>query len=111
MPPSFQIRIDPTQAHKIYDQIHKDSDFLCDQGIMDYSLLMGVQSSEYLVDTSDLLPQRPTMGKQDENLFTQVATSVSGPSLYHFGIIDFLQQWYVAPVCFFFGTRFKVCAD
>lgn len=90
-----KIRIDPTQAHKIYDQIHKDSDFLCSQGIMDYSLLMGVQSSEYLVDTSDLLPPRPTMGKQDESLFTQVATSVSGPSLYQFGIIDFLQQWCV----------------
>uniref|UniRef100_K3WGV7 PIPK domain-containing protein n=1 Tax=Globisporangium ultimum (strain ATCC 200006 / CBS 805.95 / DAOM BR144) TaxID=431595 RepID=K3WGV7_GLOUD len=88
-----KIRIDPSQAHKIYDQIHKDSDFLCSQGIMDYSLLMGVQSSEYMVDASDLLPQRSTMGKQDENLFTQVATSVSGPSLYHFGIIDFLQQW------------------
>ncbi|POM68994.1 Phosphatidylinositol-4-phosphate 5 kinase-like protein, partial [Phytophthora palmivora] len=26
-------------------------------------------------------------------LFTQPATSVAGPSLYHFGIIDFLQQW------------------
>ena len=65
---------------------------------MDYSLLMGVQSSEYLVDTSDLLPlpRVTTNGKQDEMLFTQIATSVSGPSLYQFGIIDFLQQWCVA---------------
>lgn len=60
-------------------------------GIMDYSLLMGVQSSEYYVDTGD-------QGKQD-TLFTQAATSVSGPSLYHFGIIDILQQWCVRAVC------------
>lgn len=93
----MKIRIDARQAHKIYDQIHKDSDFLCDQGIMDYSLLMGVQSSEYFVDTSDVMTMRnpSTMNKngQDDSLFTQLATSVSGPSLYHFGIIDILQQW------------------
>ncbi|KAJ0411461.1 hypothetical protein ATCC90586_008510 [Pythium insidiosum] len=104
----MKIRIDPVQAHKIYDQIHKDSDFLCEQGIMDYSLLMGVQSSEYYVDTSDIVTSRnmskgpqeeslftqvATSGPQEESLFTQVATSVSGPSLYHFGIIDILQQW------------------
>lgn len=93
----MKIRIDPRQAHKIYDQIHKDSDFLCDQGIMDYSLLMGVQSSEYFVDASDVMMTRgvPSMAKNghEESLFTQVATSVSGPSLYHFGIIDILQQW------------------
>ncbi|EEY57873.1 phosphatidylinositol-4-phosphate-5-kinase (Pi-PIPKD5) [Phytophthora infestans T30-4] len=82
-----KIRIDPATAHRIYDQIHKDSDFLCSQGIMDYSLLMGIQSSEYFVDTSQLQARRGV-------LFTQPATSVAGPSLYHFGIIDFLQQWY-----------------
>ncbi|KAI9989659.1 hypothetical protein PInf_019944 [Phytophthora infestans] len=81
-----KIRIDPATAHRIYDQIHKDSDFLCSQGIMDYSLLMGIQSSEYFVDTSQLQARRGV-------LFTQPATSVAGPSLYHFGIIDFLQQW------------------
>ncbi|KAJ8552503.1 hypothetical protein ON010_g10042 [Phytophthora cinnamomi] len=82
-----KIRIDPATAHRIYDQIHKDSDFLCSQGIMDYSLLMGIQSSEYFVDTSQLPQARRDL------LFTQPATSVAGPSLYHFGIIDFLQQW------------------
>ncbi|RLN89290.1 hypothetical protein BBJ28_00014015 [Nothophytophthora sp. Chile5] len=84
-----QIRIDPGTAHRIYDQIHRDSDFLCSQGIMDYSLLMGIQSSEYFVDTSQLPQARRDL------LFTQPATSVAGPSLYHFGIIDFLQQWCV----------------
>lgn len=82
-----KIRIAPGTAHRIYDQIHKDSDFLCSQGIMDYSLLMGIQSSEYFVDTSQLPRNRRDL------LFTQPATSVAGPSLYHFGIIDFLQQW------------------
>ncbi|CAI5703256.1 unnamed protein product [Peronospora effusa] len=82
-----KIRIAPATAHRIYDQIHRDSDFLCSQGIMDYSLLMGIQSSEYFVDTSQLPQARRDL------LFTQPATSVAGPSLYHFGIIDFLQQW------------------
>jgi 1-phosphatidylinositol-4-phosphate 5-kinase len=85
-----QIRIDPNVAHRIYDQIHRDSDFLCSQGIMDYSLLMGIQNSEYFVDTTELMSN-----KGGEFLFTQAATSVAGPCLYHFGIIDFLQQWYV----------------
>ncbi|TMW56358.1 hypothetical protein Poli38472_006368 [Pythium oligandrum] len=93
----MKIRIDPVQAHRIYDQIHKDSDFLCEQGIMDYSLLMGVQSSEFYVDTSDIMTSTSrnfSMHKpHEESLFTQVATSVSGPALYHFGIIDILQQW------------------
>ncbi|KAF1794232.1 Phosphatidylinositol-4-phosphate 5-kinase, N-terminal domain [Phytophthora cactorum] len=91
-----KIRIDPATAHRIYDQIHKDSDFLCSQGIMDYSLLMGIQSSEYFVDTSQLPQARRDL------LFTQPATSVAGPSLYHFGIIDFLQQWYVIILSVFF---------
>ncbi|DAZ94785.1 TPA: hypothetical protein N0F65_002398 [Lagenidium giganteum] len=98
----MKIRIDPVNARQIYDQIHKDSDFLCEQGIMDYSLLMGVQSSEYFVDSSDL-----TIGKK-ETLFTQAATSVSGPSLYHFGIIDILQQWtFEKKMERFYKTTFK----
>ncbi|KAI9918378.1 hypothetical protein PsorP6_011943 [Peronosclerospora sorghi] len=85
----IKIRIDPATAHRIYDQIHKDSDLLCSQGILHYILLMGIQSLEYFVDTSQLPRARRDL------LFTQPATSVAGPSLYHFGIIDFLQQWYV----------------
>ncbi|KAI9917516.1 hypothetical protein PsorP6_013031 [Peronosclerospora sorghi] len=65
-----------------------NSDFLCSQGIMDYILLMGIQSSEYFVDMSQL-----PIALRDL-LFTQ-PSSVAGPSLYHFGIIDLLQQWYV----------------
>ncbi|KAI9915104.1 hypothetical protein PsorP6_007519 [Peronosclerospora sorghi] len=64
-----KIRIDPATAHLIYDQIHKDSDFLCSQGIMDYRLLMGIQSSEYFVVTSQLPRARRDL------LFTQPATS------------------------------------
>ena len=64
---------------------------------MDYSLLMGIQSSEYFVDTSQLPQARRDL------LFTQPATSVAGPSLYHFGIIDFLQQWCVR-ACVLTGT-------
>nr|CCA15087.1 phosphatidylinositol4phosphate5kinase (PiPIPKD5) putative [Albugo laibachii Nc14] len=88
----MKIRIDSNQATRIYDQLHRDSDFLCEQGIMDYSLLMGVRSCEYFVDAA-AVEEFGDKEPDADSIFTQPATSVSGPSLYHFGIIDILQQW------------------
>lgn len=71
---------------------------------MDYSLLMGVQSCEYYVEPGSLtarMVDEVESGTNDGSTSTstgfrtKVATSVNGPALYHFGIIDFLQQWYV----------------
>ena len=96
-----KIRIDPNQADTLYDQLCSDSRFLYQQGIMDYSLLMGVQSCEYYVEPGSLTAtlgedgiQPPVpQGDGSVNFRTKVATSVNGPALYHFGVIDFLQQW------------------
>ncbi|EQC30308.1 hypothetical protein SDRG_11885 [Saprolegnia diclina VS20] len=88
-----KVRIDPRSAEQLYDQICFDSDFLYDQGIMDYSLLMGVQSCEYYVEPG-IVGGAHGNGIQSASAFaTQMATSVNGPALYQFGIIDFLQQW------------------
>ena len=70
----------------------QDSDFLCEQGIMDYSVLMGVQSCEYYVDASQ--EKYTKLSVHQGSIHSHEATSVTGPSLYHFGIIDILQQWY-----------------
>lgn len=37
-------------ADELVSQLAKDSDFLCAQGIMDYSLLLSVHSTKYVVD-------------------------------------------------------------
>ncbi|OQR90656.1 phosphatidylinositol-4-phosphate-5-kinase (Pi-PIPKD5), partial [Thraustotheca clavata] len=88
-----KVRIDPRAAEQLYDQICFDSDFLYEQGIMDYSLLMGVQSCEYYVEPG-IVGGMNLNGIQPTSVFaTQMATSVNGPALYQFGIIDFLQQW------------------
>ncbi|RHY27664.1 hypothetical protein DYB32_006637 [Aphanomyces invadans] len=44
-----KVRLDPVVAEELYDQITKDAGFLCNHGIMDYSLLMGVHNVEYRV--------------------------------------------------------------
>merc|ERR1711920_606805 len=45
-----KIRIEPQEANRLYNQIVSDSNFLCKHGIMDYSLLIGVHTSEYFVE-------------------------------------------------------------
>ncbi|RHY24330.1 hypothetical protein DYB37_010268, partial [Aphanomyces astaci] len=86
-----KVRIDPHASNQLYDQLCFDSDFLHDQGIMDYSLLMGVQSCEYYVEPG-IVGFNPNM-HPGSTFATQTAISVNGPALYQFGIIDFLQQW------------------
>ncbi|KAF0688210.1 Aste57867_20080 [Aphanomyces stellatus] len=44
-----KVRLTPQVAEELYDQIQKDAGFLCNHGIMDYSLLMGVHNVEYRV--------------------------------------------------------------
>ncbi|KAF0690367.1 Aste57867_18202 [Aphanomyces stellatus] len=86
-----KVRIDPQASNQLYDQLCFDSDFLYEQGIMDYSLLMGVQSCEYYVEPG-IVGFNPNM-HPGSTFATQTAISVNGPALYQFGIIDFLQQW------------------
>lgn len=59
---------------------------------MDYSVLMGVQSCEYYVDS--IQENNTKLSVKQGSIHSHEATSVTGPSLYHFGIIDILQQWY-----------------
>ncbi|DBA02412.1 TPA: hypothetical protein N0F65_007231 [Lagenidium giganteum] len=45
-----KLRILPQSAQEVVDQLERDSNFLCSQGIMDYSLLLSIHSTKYVVD-------------------------------------------------------------
>ena len=63
--------------------IKKDSDFLCQQGVMDYSLLINVEMA-------DLKKSIKAGGRLYKNNFF---ISQDGLEYYHVGIIDFLQKY------------------
>ncbi|POM79731.1 Phosphatidylinositol-4-phosphate 5 Kinase-like protein, partial [Phytophthora palmivora] len=50
-----RMRIGTEEGVELYEQLRDDSLFLCDLGIMDYSLLLGVMDIEFAVDQ----PSRP----------------------------------------------------
>jgi len=51
-----RMRIGAEEGVELYEQLRDDSLFLCDLGIMDYSLLLGVMDIEFAVDQ----PARPS---------------------------------------------------
>jgi hypothetical protein len=57
---SQKIRLSPLHAISVLEALNKDSDALCRMGIMDYSLLIGVQNATYDVD--QLLGQSQSNG-------------------------------------------------
>merc|ERR1712139_520241 len=64
--------------------VKSDSMFLRDQGIMDYSLLLGLKSAAYKT-----LERQPSAYSQS----VRRATLVVGPTRYYFAIIDILQKY------------------
>jgi len=46
----YKIRLPGPTARFLLQQLEKDSDLLCSLGVMDYSLLVGVHNTEYVVD-------------------------------------------------------------
>ncbi|RHY29958.1 hypothetical protein DYB32_004742 [Aphanomyces invadans] len=91
-----KLKLDTNVAVALYRQLEADSNMLCEFGIMDYSLLMGIHDVEFKVDAVDddddettvVRPPRrvPRSGKR-------VANTVVGPAYYHLGVIDILQTW------------------
>ncbi|ETV99791.1 hypothetical protein, variant [Aphanomyces invadans] len=49
----YRLRLGAAEGRALLDQLKRDSVFLRDQGIMDYSLLIGVVDVQYKVDKSD----------------------------------------------------------
>jgi 1-phosphatidylinositol-4-phosphate 5-kinase len=46
----YKLRLPNATSKHLITQLHKDTEFLCGLGVMDYSLLVGVHNTEYHVD-------------------------------------------------------------
>jgi len=49
-----KFRLKAEDAYAVIETLHRDSDFLCSVGIMDYSMLVGIRNIEYAVDLAGL---------------------------------------------------------
>ena len=75
------VRVDKVKKDKLFETIKSDSEFLAKHNIMDYSLLL---VGEKLKENGPAIsPNR-----------NQIVSS-DGTELYHFGLIDYLQDWNV----------------
>lgn len=114
-----KIRLYPHHAYSVIDTLYHDSDALCEMGLTDYSLLVGVQYAHYDVDIlrnsqvnaagyfEALSPKRaaaaaesaPETKAGDEGAINSMyapkfpARIVIAPQDYYFGVIDILQTW------------------
>ncbi len=111
-----KIRLYPPHAHEVISTLYRDSNALCDVGLTDYSLLVGVQHARYDVDmlcrdyrqaadghgssSSDHLTafdddQRLGCAHNRRACFAQSypARIVIAPQDYYFGVVDILQTW------------------
>ena len=85
-----KICLEPDVARRVVDQLKKDSDLLAQLGVLDYSLLAGVKKFKFDLSLTD-----DDVGIDSSKLNSVFRTSaVSGPGVYYFGIVDFLQDWY-----------------
>ncbi|RHY29308.1 hypothetical protein DYB32_005242 [Aphanomyces invadans] len=105
-----KVRLSDAQGPFVVAQLKKDSDFLCDHGIMDYSLLLGVIEVRFHVTATNIIPDQadpvqvpsavhsgnPTgkrpMAKQSI-ASVRAADVVVGPGFFYMGMIDILQTW------------------
>lgn len=62
-----RMRIGMDEGKELFEQLREDSLFLCERGIMDYSLLLGVVDIEFLID-------QPKKGSLRRNTATTVVT-------------------------------------
>lgn len=119
-----KLRFGKKQGRLLLQQLKRDSDFLCDHGIMDYSLLLGVIEVSYQVNQHNVLTrdgsvflqnilevasaeqERDTDGDGGQDAASprvkqstrclRASEVVIGPGFYYIGIIDILQTWSVA---------------
>lgn len=116
-----KLRFGKVEGRKLVHQLKSDSNFLCDQGIMDYSLLLGVIEVSYQVNQQNILTRDGSIFMEnivtgarssDDNATSSYANGttprerlkqstqclrtsevVIGPGFYYIGLIDILQTW------------------
>jgi hypothetical protein len=89
-------------VRQLNKQIKKDSNMLSKHGIMDYSLLLGIENMYALEDEDGNVmaksgrrrSRRSKLSDQEfEIMRRHMYKSPDGTQLYHLSIIDFLQLW------------------
>jgi len=83
-----EIKVGPNQKEKLLKQLSKDTKFLADQGIMDYSLLVGFS---FLTNEVDIPPTKQT--NELINSFDDGILSTDKSEVYFIGLIDILQRY------------------
>lgn len=73
------VRVDKAKKDKLFKTLKRDSEFLAKHNIMDYSLLL----------VGEKLDKNGPAVSPNRN---QIVSS-DGADLYHFGLIDYLQDW------------------
>eukprot|EP00941_MAST-03F_sp_MAST-3F-sp1_P002797 g2797.t1 len=92
--------LEPKVQQNLIARILKDTSFLCEHGIMDYSLLLGV---EYHRTENVLAP------KKQLNSFTSLPSRYMHAKTYHIGIIDLLRTFGGGKVFENFNKRYLLC--
>ncbi|KAG7393469.1 phosphatidylinositol-4-phosphate 5-kinase-like protein 1 [Phytophthora boehmeriae] len=76
-----RMRIGTEEGVELFEQLRDDSLFLCDLGIMDYSLLLGVMDIEFVVDQPSRTPDASVLTEQTAmNTAANTATNASNAS-------------------------------
>jgi hypothetical protein len=60
-----KIRLFPDDAYSVIDALNRDSDALCEMGIMDYSLLVGVSNQQYDIDMASHRKQQQIVTRKE----------------------------------------------
>jgi hypothetical protein len=103
------IVLDPPTRDKLVKQIKKDSEFLADHKVMDYSLLLGVQQEQNLNQNHNMIHNIEKL-KTDSGIAVNVTSSHYAYSqTYYMGIIDLLRDFDNAKVIENFNKRYLLC--
>lgn len=87
----------------VLDFLEKDSQFLADQQVMDYSLLLGIQKGVQPVPARTFSNSAAPVAAANKFQQFAPAAALDGAEIFYFGIIDFLQ---VSAVCSLSLTSF-----
>lgn len=102
-----KLNLTPHVARLLFKQLKKDADFLCDVlNVMDYSLLIGVQRSDYYIQDSIAVSRTSSGSDSNKSRNTYISDASSptehgglevykftAPRSYKMGLIDFCQKW------------------
>ena len=94
-----EVDLSAEDCHRINDVIRKDSDFLASMNIMDYSILLGIESKlqinteEYAHVVANAGRKRSMITSDLERFKRHRLQSPKGTSTYHVSIIDIFQLW------------------